>query len=615
VTYWTRPGKDPQDGWSATTGFTRGLHVWSDNAAPFEPNRSHSKFHAYALLNHAGSHTDAAAALAAKGYGKPSSNGRPQDDEAPKPWENDPDGGIPAGQTDLDNGGKRVEVEITTDRHIVRDNTVAALARDQHVFARGDTLVMVVRPTETTRKLSGNLQLRKANNPRIAVIDDANLGCLLTQNAEFYKWYATKAGEPVSRSVQPPDWLIKAVASKKFWPDVQPDGRIIKTEGYDESTGTLLIPAFPLEEMPKHPSKADALAAYARLKRLTKDFPFENDDSFHVWLADLLTSIERPVISGNVPGFAYNGNKAGCGKGLLVDCIGHLVWGGDIPAMDYPDDPKEASKVVLAIALDGIQAVHFDNLTDGSSYGGSALDSALTKSVAEGRILGVSRMAKGVPLRPCWKLSGNNITPEKDAYRRWLPCNLKTQLESPHERDDCEIKDLKTYLANNRGSIVRDALLIMKAYAVAGRPPTGRPPLGSFETWDEIVRRPIEWITGTDLLTTQRSTASESPERRKRLALLEAWKSLPYGDTEGYTAAEALALATPPRPSHDNPDPKPLSERLRAALLEFGRRGDLPSPAGLGYVLRGMRHQNYQGYCFDEGTMRHNTVVWIIRKV
>jgi hypothetical protein len=520
-----------------------------------------------------------------------------------------------------------VQIEVTTERHIVRDHAVAALAKDQQVFSRGDTLVMVLRPTEKTIKLTGNLQLRKANNPRIAPIDEANLGCLLTQNAEFYKDYATREGEPLSRPTQLPDWLIKAVLAKKFWPGirelltfaecpyVQPDGRVVRTEGYDESTGTLLIPAFPLEEIPEFPSHDDALASYGRLKRLVKDFPFEDDHSFHVWLADLITSIERPVIGGCVPGFAYNGNLAGCGKGLLVDCIGILVWGAEIPAMDYPDDPKEASKAVLSIALDGIQAIHFDNLSDGSSYGGSALDSALTKSVAEGRILGVSRMAKGVPLRPCWKLSGNNITPQRDAYRRWLPCNLKTQLESPFERDDCEIKNLKVHMADNRASIVRDVLIILKAYTVAGRPSLGRPPLGSYDEWNDIVRCPIEWVTGNDLLTTQRLTASDSPERRKRLALLDAWRSLPYGDSDGYTAAEALALAAPPRPSYDNPDPKPFSERLRAALLEFGRRGDLPSPGGLGYVLRGMKQQNFQGYCFDEKEIRHQAVVWIVRKV
>jgi hypothetical protein len=214
-------------------------------------------------------------------------------------------------------------------------------------------------------------------------------------------------------------------------------------------------------------------------------------------------------------------------------------------------------------------------------------------------------------LAPLWE----QHHPGKGAYRRWLPCNLKTQLESPHERNDFEIIDLKAHVLAKRAEILRDALIILKAYAAAGRPSLGRPPLGSYGEWNDAVRCPIEWVTGDDLLTTQRATAVDSPDRRKRLALIEAWKSLPAGDTDGYTTSEALKLATPPRPSYDNPDPKPPSERLRAALLEFGRKGDLPSPGALGYVLRGLKRQNYEGYCFDEKEIRHQTVVWIVRPV
>jgi len=64
VGYWRRPGK-LRDGISATTNAlgTDRLHVFSSNAAPFDPDMSYSKFGAFALLEHGGDFTAAARAL------------------------------------------------------------------------------------------------------------------------------------------------------------------------------------------------------------------------------------------------------------------------------------------------------------------------------------------------------------------------------------------------------------------------------------------------------------------------------------------------------------------------------------------------------------------------
>ena len=66
---WTRPGKDPRNGVSAT--YKDGsFYVFSSNAAPFEPNVKYSPFAVYATLNHNGDYTAAASALLTQGYGK-----------------------------------------------------------------------------------------------------------------------------------------------------------------------------------------------------------------------------------------------------------------------------------------------------------------------------------------------------------------------------------------------------------------------------------------------------------------------------------------------------------------------------------------------------------------
>ena len=70
--YWTRPGKDPRDGISATTGRDPGrdrLYVFS-TSTEFKPETSYTKFGAFALLNFGGDHHAAAQELVRLGFGK-----------------------------------------------------------------------------------------------------------------------------------------------------------------------------------------------------------------------------------------------------------------------------------------------------------------------------------------------------------------------------------------------------------------------------------------------------------------------------------------------------------------------------------------------------------------
>jgi hypothetical protein len=612
--YWRRPGKDR--GWSACTGHTKGLKVFS-SSTPFGTEGTHTKLWAHVLLNHGGDWTAGIKALAQAGFGTwIDADGKERPNPPPKGWK----------RSRSTEAGSRPQVEVTTECHVVRDEAVKVLVDDPRVFSRGDMLAMVVRPAEYTVKLSGGVELRHAHGAsRVVPIDEPNLGCLLTERALFWHWVKSKKEKCEARGIRPPSWLIKAVLARRVWPGVRElltvaecpyvvaDGRVVSKAGYDESTGTLLNPAFEVAGLPERPSQADAKEAYARILGYFHQFPFATGFDFTVWLADLLTAIQRPVIRGPVPGFAYSGNKAGCGKGLLIDARGILVWGGPVPTVAYPVDPAEADKVVLALALGGVQAVHFDNLEEGQFYGGSALDSALTTTLKGGRLLGLSRWVDGVPLRPCWCLSGNNISPGKDAFRRWLPCNLRTELERPHERPDLDVKDFRSYVAEHRAEIVRDALVILRAHAVARRPSHGWGPLGSFEEWDLAVRAPLWFATGDDCLTTQRQAADDSPKRLEKLALLEGWRSLPKGSTDGHTVQEMVELVflkdEKGRPI-DSPYPK-----MYSALLGIGGKNGIPSSTRVGQKLRGMRMENVGGFRFQEGAKRDNTIVWFVHKV
>jgi hypothetical protein len=73
---WRRPGKKRSS--SATTNHAGSdlLYVFSSNASPFTEQTGYTKLAAYALLNHDGNFTEAAKALARRGYGAPQRRGR-----------------------------------------------------------------------------------------------------------------------------------------------------------------------------------------------------------------------------------------------------------------------------------------------------------------------------------------------------------------------------------------------------------------------------------------------------------------------------------------------------------------------------------------------------------
>ena len=312
------------------------------------------------------------------------------------------------------------------------------------------------------------------------------------------------------------------------------------------------------------------------------------------------------MIAGPVPGIVFNGNKAGTGKGLLINAIGVLAWGHAIPTRTYPTDPIEAGKVKLSLALAAVSAVHFDNLQEGGFFGNSELDSALTLTQVGGRILGQSRESGAVPLRPCWFLSGNNVSPAKDAYRRWLPSNLVTELESPHERSDIAEKDLLRSIHDHRPEPLRDALVILKAHAIEGYPRGTLATIGSFEEWDQVIRGAVWFATDADCLHTQRQAAMESPERLDKLALLEGWSQLPDGTDKGLTVQEAVKVV------EERPEIYPT---LYSAFLRMSKDGKMPAIKQIGNRIRAMNGQNTGGQRFQICGHKAHYAVWRVTKV
>lgn len=217
-------------------------------------------------------------------------------------------------------------------------------------------------------------------------------------------------------------------------------------------------------------------------------------------------------------------------------------------------------------------------------------------------------MTGRLPLRPCWFLSGNNVSPAKDAHRRWLPCNLRTDLERPQERGDFAVRDLRGHIREHRAEIVSHALTIIKAHVLAGRPTGSWPPLGSFESWDTAIRGAVWFALESDCCTTQRAATDEAPERLDKLALLEGWRELAGGGDEGagWTVQDALHEVA------ESPSRYPI---LRAALMRLSRDDRLPTPRVIGNRIRAMRAENVGGLMFQRAGESHRSIRWKAIKV
>lgn len=424
----------------------------------------------------------------------------------------------------------------------------------------------------------------------IDLVDDSWLLVNLPRYATFFK-LSKKKGKEVTTLADPPPVPIRAVLKSSIFPGVKELTTIVKAPylnanlvpqapGYDKYTSTMVLYNYKVGPLPASPTREDAMWSAAAILKYVSQFPFETDADRAVWLAALLTSIQRPMIRGNTIGFAFIGNKPAIGKGLLVDILITVTTGDRASTTHYPIDINEACKLKISLALSGASYVFYDNLTNGSTYGNGSLDSAITNPKMKDRILGGNANTEDIAFAPVWFLAGNNITPEADAWRRWLVCNLISEFLNPETRDDIVDKDILNTVKNARADIIYNALLILKAYALAveaDKHPKWAP-LGSFYEWDEMIRGAVWYATGVDCDTGRKTIATESPDYLNRVELLEVLTSV-FG-TRDFTIDDVWAMAN----ETDKVNPFVWTHpEIRAALIRYSKSpNNLPNRSMVG---------------------------------
>jgi hypothetical protein len=512
------------------------------------------------------------------------------------------------GQADAegDQGDTLPLIFIDVDEHRVNDEAVAALVADARLYQRGNVLVRIVR-----EKVAPGA-IRRSKPPSISVLPVALLREWLTANALWVK--PNRKGVPVP--THPPPWCVRAVYDRETWKDIpplegvfcfpllKPNGTILTTAGYDHDTGLLLTAVPKLPTITERPTLEQAVAARDRLLDVVCDFPFEKPEHKAAWLAALLTPLARFAYEGPTPLFLVDGNRPAVGKGLLLQVISAITTGRPMATRSFTEDTTEMEKRITSIAISGKLVVLLDNVK--ARLGGDPLEAALTSTTWEGRILGVSKDYTG-PLLATWYATANNTQVEEDIVRRTCPIRLESPLENPEENNTFKRKKLINYVRKHRPQLLVDALTILRAFCVAGKPDQGLTAWGSFEGWSDLVRQCVVWCGMEDPAGGRRQLRRRGDVTTENLGvLMTGWRRLDP-ENKGLTCSQVITrlfgcAAMPVSLDEEEAE-------MRTAVEALLKR---PTTQALGSMLRSQARKVVNGYFFAPLDQEHGSNRWVV---
>lgn len=517
---------------------------------------------------------------------------------------------VAAGDAPADVGPGRPTIRIVDGElaRIVRESEAALLAAGG-LYQRGGVPVHV-RRVEDARPVAG--LARALGTPVIAACSAELLVLRLATDAVFTRYSGRrKTWVPTN----PPPYAGRYLLAKGEWafppltgvvnaPTLRADGSILDVEGYDPATGLLVDfdgVAFP--PVPTAPTRGEARAALDRLAALIVEFPFADPGegtgrvSRAVLLAALLTAPVRRSLP-TAPLVLIDAPKPGTGKTFAAELVAVLATGRPPAIMAHAVDGAEERKRLLSSLLAGDAVTVIDNVE--AVLRSDVLCAVLTAASYRDRLLGQNVNAT-VPTATVWLANGNNVTVQGDLTRRVLLCRMDAGVETP---------DARTFRGNPRGvlearrpELLVDALAVLRAHHVAGRPAPGLAPFGSFEVWSGWVRAALVWLGEADPLGNRPALEANDPEREALRNLLTAWD-----DEHGESTVLAGELArrhadwTKTADRHD-----PLAEALDA--IPRPPRADL-TPRVLGKYLQSVRDKVEGGRRLRRVGTHQGTALW-----
>jgi hypothetical protein len=482
------------------------------------------------------------------------------------------------------------------------------------VYARGEVLSRVIQAQEP-----GEDGIQRGTAPRIVKLPDSILRERLDEAVQWIREKKNKNGDVIRREEWCPRPVVEAVRDRAIWPGIRPllgvvtaptlrqDGSVLDRPGYDESTGLIYQPACAYPAVPERPAEAAVAEAYRTLLAPFREFPLSTPADEAAIAALMLQIACRFAIPGPVPLTAVIAPEFGSGKTLLAHAATRAVTGhgpDEMPPVGgrRSDGEAEMRKRITTLVMEAPRVALLDNVPDGSTLESPSLAALLTCLEWTDRVLGVNRKVT-LPHRVVWVATGNNIRLAGDLGRRALSIQIEPGVERPSLRT-FEVGDLLEHVRSEHPRLLVAALTVVRGFHVAGRPGHGRPALGMFAGWDELIRGAVVWshrLAGgeADPLDSQGRLVGEAPDREVLASLLTAWHAAFGGGTT--TAADAVKRAA-------------SDTELHEAIVAVGAdHGGKPDARRLGVYLRKVAGRVVRGHSFERRGAPGGTARWAVR--
>ncbi|HEY5208172.1 MAG TPA: DUF3854 domain-containing protein [Stellaceae bacterium] len=398
----------------------------------------------------------------------------------------------------------------------------AFVASGEPVYQRAGVLVRVANAGETARIAdlgTGHVTeegiTRTDVAPVIRVMEVRPCQQLASRAATFLKSDGRSKKGPVEADCTPvlaehyldkaDGWRVPGLRRIVEAPTLRTNGTVLQTPGYDAASQLLYLPSVEFPRIADKPSRDEACAAYERLCRPMRTYPF-TPEAKAVWAAAVITALVRPVLP-SAPLFGFSATAAGSGKTKAAEIVGYVATGHTPASMPQARDREEERKRITSLLLSGDPVALVDNCT--RPIESDIMCQVLTGAIFKDRILSLNKTVE-VPTTTTFLVTGNNLVFKGDITTRALVCHIEPNIAHPETRtfDFDPLDEVKS----GRPELVGAALTIMRAYFAAGCPKV-KAPAWRFHDWQRFVHFPLLWAGAADPLLTRAVVEASDPDR------------------------------------------------------------------------------------------------------
>jgi hypothetical protein len=200
------------------------------------------------------------------------------------------------------------------------------------------------------------------------------------------------------------------------------------------------------------------------------------------FLAMVLQGFIRPALGSCCPAYHIDKAAAGTGAGFLTNVASYILTGSAARPINVTRNEEELNKIITAELRRYPQITFLDNINH--KLDSASLATAITAGEWSGRKLGDSDMLD-LPVKTIWIIAGNNVSFTDELVRRMVPINMDAKCDAPAtDRTEASFKynPLDSWLAANRGAIVRACLVLIANWARLGAP-SGPTNVNTFSEW------------------------------------------------------------------------------------------------------------------------------------